>query len=535
MHGSQDWNVAFSADFENQAMNLTCVFHPFTFLAKSATGPSIALYGMRASRKRRRADGRQASPPLAPAPLAQRSLQLLPVGLTQLPNDADFVRSLQADVEHLLFGFAQECLVKLVSQRDSPTSMTPFAVFTQLYVQSGWHLAQFCFGDHHDTKRDFGHTICRVFLQTLPVDKQVFANLRDLFRAVGVPFALYTYWYTQQCPDSGIGVKPNSRDMATIPIEQDVYDWLLQLPRSVLEQLEAEPVSRPHAHAIVSELAQVLVRLCGRPDVATSSKGKRTQDVAQNMQAVLDVIPATRFETRRPRIWPSVQIMSTREADKQFGRVGKVVRIQDTEAASGTSASETVTGLSRGDLVRIRARQRLDWALADLPELQPTSPQQTDTSTIASSSKPGKAQIQTAPKGSRYEVEVSPWISKSKSTAKLRPWLDATSAPLEDALDRLSQSRSNYELNKAGVMSMLYGNEQDECPDFSSSLIESFIARARGQDAHETSVPAVDALSSENTEDVQTVQQLYQQAARQTRDAIMAISNQIDSRTDQPG
>lgn len=489
---------------------------------------------MRASRKRRRADGRLASPPLAPSPLAQRNLQLLPVGLTQLPNDVDFVKQLQADIDGLLSKFAQVCLLTLVQHQDQQADVSPFAIFAQLYVQHGWHLTQFAFGDHSDSKRDFGNSICRVLLQRLRLNRTGFAHLKDLFEEVAVPFALYTLWDTQLCPDSGIGVKPNRRDMATIPVEQDVYDYLLQLPHAVLEHLEAEPMSRPYAHAIVADLTEVMCRLCGvNTSASASSKGKQKQQDTQGPAPIFDVIPATQFGTRRPRIWPSVQIMSTREADKHFGRVGNIVRVHESEADNGEPVRERVTGLSRGDLIRIRARQRLDWALADLPELQSSSSDEADTQP-ASSSDHGVApqtQSQNGAKRPRYEVEMSPYITKVKYTAKLKPWLDATSGPLEHALDRLSQSRTNYDQARASVMSTLneHSGPAAQNLDFSSSLIESFVARVTGEGADEaetSQLPAPVEVSSDHS-----VQQLYQTAAQQTRLAIMAMSEQINART----
>lgn len=458
------------------------------------------------SRKRRRPDGRLASPPLAPSPLLTRNLQLLPVGLTQLPNDAQFVSRLRHDLDALLSAFDEAYILAILEVRkpsaetvastsnvDTPTKeyvTSPFSVFCQVWQRQGWHYVQFAFGDHTDSKRAFGDAICQVLLEHLSphlternnhpshgldASHQIrFADLKQLFKIMAVPFALYIFWSTQLYPDSGIGVKHSRPAMERIPIEQDYYDWLLDLPEATLKHLQEEERTRSTAAAITADLVDVVCRLAGQFDAAPSvanteiaptsgtSKSKQKQKdshnpdtpkTAQNPDPVFDIIPHSSLGTRLPRTWPSMRVMSSLEANKEFGRIGSIVRVRpgSTDSTDPTADSrERVAGLSRGDVVRLKARQRLALASADLSKLLGTSD---------SGSKPNQQSdllaqtAQRATQGVRYEIETPPWITSSKYTAKLKPWLDQEHAtPMQVSMGRAEGSKKRYLEARSRIM-----------------------------------------------------------------------------------
>ncbi|SPO29430.1 uncharacterized protein UTRI_04841_B [Ustilago trichophora] len=504
------------------------------------------------SRKRRRPDGRTASPPLAPSPLLTRNLQLLPVGLTQLPNDERFVTRLRYDLDDLLSAFAEASLLSVLNNKNasheeaaalsprnvgtSSSSMqekehvpSPFSIFTQLWQRKGWHLIQFTFADHADSKRAISDAICRVLLDHLSPfvaeqsrhNSQVpytiaFANLKQLFKIMAVPFALYVFWSTQIYPTSGIGVKHCRPAMERIPVEQDYYDWLLELPDAVLKHLQDEQKTQLYAEAITADLLEILCRLVGQPLNETrsdavlaeqlaktqashptpSNRQKRRQDWQDNpderngsqmdaSEPVFDIIPASSLSTRLPRTWPSVRVMSSLEANKHFGRIGSIVRITsrqtDPEASlrsqppadessssrsaigDTTETKETVAGLSRGDVIRLKARQRLAMASIDLSKLLG---QRDSLATIAPIAPPPLARVEpsdllaqhTAQSTSssahraRYEIETPTWITSSRYTAKLKPWIEQSSTPMQQSLIRATHTKHRYLETRGKIM-----------------------------------------------------------------------------------
>ncbi|KAJ1034787.1 hypothetical protein NDA13_001041 [Ustilago tritici] len=493
------------------------------------------------SRKRRRPDGRLASPPLAPSPLLTRNLQLLPVGLTQLPNDALFVSRLRKDVDDLLSAFAEAFLLSIITHgmqtgHEGATSFlgptfssayegqhvaSPFSVFTQVWQQKGWHYAQFTFADHADSKRAVGNAICRVLLEHLtpyvaehndsnndeaPLSIS-FTDLKQLFKILAVPFALYMFWVTQIYPTSGIGVKHCRPALERIAIEQDYYDWLLELPEAVLKHLREEQRTRSQAEAITADLAELLCRLAGEPfdEQSLRQATEKTQKPApkpcknassnprrstkpperleQNIASavaypdgIFDIIPSSKLGTRLPRTWPSVRVMSTLEANKEFGRVGNIVRFRQRENEGDNTASssragegagevkEKVAGLSRGDVVRLKARQRLAVASADLSKLLPRTARNSASTSEqgASGSKRSELIAQTAqhtapatsssPRRGRYEIETPAWISNAKYTAKLKPWLEESPTPMQQSIQRSADSKRRYQAARENAM-----------------------------------------------------------------------------------
>lgn len=498
------------------------------------------------SRKRRRPDGRTASPPLAPSPLLTRNLQLLPVGLTQLPNDEQFVSRLRQDVDHLLSAFAEAYLLIILgtegakadreagsSSRNTSTSLasiqeteqvaSPFSVFAHLWKQKGWHLIQFTFADHSDSKRAISEAICRVLLEHLSpyVDARnlavaqegpppyciQFAHVKQLFKIMAVPMMLYTFWSTQIYPTSGIGVKHCRPAMERIPIEQDYYDWLLDLPAAVLTHLTSEQRTQPCAEVITADLVEIVCRLVGQPledshrdrvstdimakvhnpSVKTSGRSKQRQEwqdgpeAARIMQPnasepVLDITPTSSLATRLPRTWPSVRVMSSLEANKEFGRIGTIVRISQRGTDQGPSSNEaisssgtatgaaesreTVAGLSRGDVVRLKARQRLAVATADVSNLleqqrsrEAALPAPAPQPRLEPSDLLAQHSAQPSPSHrARYEIETPAWISSARYTAKLKPWLEPSSTPLQQSLQRTSLTKQRYLETRSKIM-----------------------------------------------------------------------------------
>jgi hypothetical protein len=277
-------------------------------------------------------------------------------------------------------------------------------MFVAVWIEYGWHYVQFAFGDHADSKRAFGDSICRVLFERLSalveqpnralerraVEHAIqFHDLKQLLDVVAVVFAMYTFWDTQLYPTSGIGLKYCRRSMDRIPIEQDYYDWLLAMPHALLRHLAAEPVTSRHARAITLQVTQIVLRLCGRRGICADTaqaahtgaeRAKREDadsiDPACTAGPVFAIVPRADHATRLPRVWPSVHVMSTLDANKHFGRLGRVVRVHDAPLPATASAvdggtrgvdggteagglRQVVAGVSRGDLVRMRVRQRL--------------------------------------------------------------------------------------------------------------------------------------------------------------------------------
>lgn len=498
------------------------------------------------SRKRRRPDGRTASPPLGPSPLLTRNLTLLPVGLTQLPNDEAFVAQLRNDMDDLLSAFAEALLLKNLqrktttaqsseasSSRIDPSTqpadteqhvVSPFSVFAQIWREKGWHYVQFAFADHNESKRSTGDAICRVLLehlapyvsqrQSIRGDTQAdepsafsFADLKQLLKIMAVPFALYMFWSTQLYPTSGIGVKHCRPAMERIPIEQDYYDLLLDLPGAVQKQLLQEERTRSLADAATADLVEVLCRLVGRlseEEESSAPAPKTPKPVSSDLQAkatnrsrrrqawqddaaagqhnawlgsdpVFDVIPTSWVSTRLPRNWPSVRVLSSLEANKEFGRVGSIVRVSDGSAADPTRRSvedeeasnerrrggttevrEAVAGLSRGDVVRLKARQRLAAAsknlsgLLELPSRSTASVPGPSSNPNVARERQGQAPHQSA--SPRYEIEVPSWVKSAKYTAAMQPWLEEASATRQESLQRVSRSKQRYHGSRDRVM-----------------------------------------------------------------------------------
>lgn len=608
------------------------------------------------SRKRRRPDGRLASPPLAPSPLLTRNLQLLPVGLTQLPNDKRFVSRLKQDIDELLSAFSEAFLLltfqgNALSQGNGPASTStslggslgerdethplasPFSIFAQLWERKGWHYTQFTFADHADSKRALSHAICRVLLQHL--DPYVaernrfvsdnteaphsisFADLRQLFKVIAVPFALYLLWSTQIYPTSGIGVKHCRPAMERIPIEQDYYDWLLELPNAILKHLQDERRTAASAQAITADLVEVLCRLAGQPldedefdrtfaqtpnpahdsrqQISSNSKRKKEPEdphsalVMTLPDPVFDIIPASVHATRLPRTWPSVRVMSTLEANKEVGRAGKIVRILPHEsdgpprmgpsgalsssdfssnrqkaASSNTTGGATegvreiVAGLSRGDVVRLKARQRLAMATADVSKLLGLVGSSTDLASeaVPESFEPSQLLAPTAQhknagshpsKRARYEIETPTWIGSAKYSAKMKPWLEESSTPMKGSLQRASDSKKGYLASRTKIMPSSSGpasahveiEESATQTDFSDWVLQSFRQerQALSTDAQNMTSTAEDEpssavdLPSVGAEGTLSLEALYRLAAERTKTAAVERGETLKAAT----
>ncbi|PWY97132.1 hypothetical protein BCV70DRAFT_80803 [Testicularia cyperi] len=591
------------------------------------------------SRKRRQADGRLASPPLLPSPLSTRNVQLLPVGMTQLPNDVDFIVKLRQDIQDLVSTFAEAYLLHLLQRTLAKTTpegaldhassstaqmttgstatnvakddrlLSLCTMFVEIWMRKGWHYTQFCFGDNQDSQRAFGDSICRVLLDRLVPHvnsdnaQTDFCDLKQLLEVASVPIAMYTFWQTQTFPDSGIGVKYCRRAMEKIPIEQDLYNWILKLPHIVYKHLEEEKLTSGDAGRITLDLIEIVARLCGQtltpPDPTSAEGDKNAQDSPSSaasdvrrgkrkasedenvspapfeehatgvLDPIFDIIPARAYCTRRPRAWPSVRIMSRLEANREFGGLGSIVRVRDDQTSSeigvakcGMSIStrdtgtrkEMVRGLSRGDLIRLRARQRLDLAILDLPDLQLSSAE-----TAADGSENSTSRAQNADSNGvsstrkyRYEVDTPTWMGDTRYTARMKPWLDATTEPLQSALDRLPNTRSDYSAARSQIMQML-GDSAADAPDtqqvsedeqneldFTRSILDEFVRRNNassepGGDGATEQIDTGQASSNSATEDLalaaesgQTVQHLYRIAAERARRAIIQASQRLD-------
>ncbi|ETS65018.1 hypothetical protein PaG_00469 [Moesziomyces aphidis] len=606
------------------------------------------------SRKRRRANGRLASPPLGPSPLLTRNLQLLPVGLTRLPSDVHFVSQLRNDIGELLSAFAEALLLFVVQsdgstgsrqdnggQGDRPVA-SAFSIFASLWRRKGWHYAQFAFGDHTDSKQAFGEAICRALLEHLSphVDRRngfmaqaqngeeavTFTDLRQLFEAYGVPLALYVFWSTQMYCDSGTGVKHCRPAMERIAIEQDYYDWLLELPQAVLKHLEAEPRTQRDAHIITADLVEVLCRLTGStPDddpgdgaAAAGSDGARGQgaktrrtarktsdepkrrrpearkaesrSVYDRADTVFDIVSASRFYTRMPRTWPSVRVVSTLEANKEFGRLGQIVRIQPTSTRDAGSpdqvptessrsgvtdaerqdvseeARKVVAGLSRGDVVRLKARQRLALASLDLSKLAEqthsgesssnTAMRQIDASELLAETAEGSGDSPSRQRA-RYEIQTPAWISSAKYTAKMKPWLEQASTPMQQSLERVASSSQKYAEARSRIMPSSQTHNADRAgeaeqasvdqdqpavqTDFGQYVLQSFRAERQGRGsataANEASQDATGgAESSASTAGVTvddtgslSLESLYRLAAERTKTEAVARGETLKS------
>ncbi|GAC74909.1 hypothetical protein PANT_13c00057 [Moesziomyces antarcticus T-34] len=606
------------------------------------------------SRKRRRANGRLASPPLGPSPLLTRNLQLLPVGLTRLPSDVHFVSQLRNDIGELLSAFAEALLLFVVQsdgstgsrqdngrQEDRPVA-SAFSIFASLWRRKGWHYAQFAFGDHTDSKQAFGEAICRALLEHLSphVDRRnglmaqgqngedavTFTDLRQLFQAYAVPLALYLFWSTQIYCDSGTGVKHCRPAMERIAIEQDYYDWLLELPQAVLKHLEAEPRTQRDAHIITADLVEVLCRLTGstpdddagdgaaaagsdgargqgakkrRTARKTSDESKRRRPEARKAESrsvydradtVFDIVSASRFYTRMPRTWPSVRVVSTLEANKEFGRLGQIVRIQLTStndagstdqvptesSRSGVTdaerqdvseeAREVVAGLSRGDVVRLKARQRLALASLDLSKLAEqthsgesssnTAMRQIDASELLAETAEGSGDGPSRQRA-RYEIQTPAWISSAKYTAKMKPWLEQASTPMQQSLERVASSSHKYAEARSRIMPSSQTHNADRAgeaeqasvdqdqpdvqTDFGQYVLQSFRAERQGRGsataANEASQDATGgAESSASTAGVTvddpgslSLESLYRLAAERTKTEAVARGETLKS------
>ncbi len=167
--------------------------------------------------------------------------------------------------------------------------------------------------------------------------------------------------------------------------------------------------------------------------------------------------------------------MSSLEANKEFGRVGSIVRVSDGSAADPTRRSvedeeasnerrrggttevrEAVAGLSRGDVVRLKARQRLAAASKNLSGLLEL-PSRSTASVPGPSSNPNVARERQgqAPHQStspRYEIEVPSWVKSAKYTAAMQPWLEEASATRQESLQRVSRSKQRYHESRDRVM-----------------------------------------------------------------------------------
>ncbi|CDS02227.1 uncharacterized protein SPSC_05355 [Sporisorium scitamineum] len=583
------------------------------------------------SRKKKRPGGRNVSPPLAPSPLLTRNLQLLPVGLTQLPNDETFVAQLRHDIDDLLSTFAEVLLLKIltISQEAYPRReaglssqridtftcsqdtahhlVSPFSVFAHIWRQRGWHYVQFAFADHNDSKRTLGDAICRVLLEHLkpyvternrnPVhnkqevsDSLAFANLGQVFKAMAIVFALYLFWTTQVYPTSGIGVKHCRPAMERIAIEQDYYDILLDLPEAALKHLKDEQRTARLADAMAADLIEVLCRLVGQPcderslvqdspsappvtPMKPSGKLKRRQAWQDDAEAgdrtskhgldpAFDIIPASSVATRLPRSWPSVRVMSSLEANKEFGRIGTVVRISPLKSAGANVASttdaeppaaehgEAVAGLSRGDVVRLKARQRLAVAkltISKLLDADSASHQIGTSEILAQTALDNASSRSTTRPAARYEIETPRWITSAKYTAKLQPWLQQSTVPMQPWVQRASHSKKRYRESRDTIMRS--GDSATEAEagrheDYGEWILRSFREERRALEGQsvdsQTQQPALtvgQASESGGAQDLPdvndagtlSVDSLYRLAAERTKTAAVERGEMLKS------
>ncbi|SNX85720.1 uncharacterized protein MEPE_04429 [Melanopsichium pennsylvanicum] len=504
----------------------------------------------------------------------------------------------------------------MIAAQQAEQAPSPFSLFCHLWKAKGWHYIQFEFADHNDSKRAMGDAICRVLLEHLSpyvaernrhLDHHdalphtiSFLNLKVLFKVSAIPFALYLLWATQIYPTSGIGVKHLGPAMERIPIEQDFYDWLLEFPDAVLKHLEEEVRTKSQAETITADIVEVVCRLAGQPlgedrlDQVGREKAAQAQSSQQRASSrsrkrqarrddpnakdaltadgkgpIFDILPVSTLRTRLPRIWPSVRVMSTLEANKEFGRIGSVVRITPREADSdqasgrntgskGSESREMVVGLSRGDVIRLKARQRVAMASVDLSKL--LGPQVASSATaLNTDSQPTKASdllAQTTDPSAasascsrtRYEIQTPPWITSSRYTARLRPWMEQECTPMQQSLQRTCQSKERYLEARSKIMPNCTSRDDAQVAerrrdgqgsatqtDFGNWVLQSFRRERKALQEQDTRTSSQDGPSAQvqgtlstgsqpavDTEASLSLEQLYRLAAERTKSAAVA-------------
>ncbi len=122
---------------------------------------------------------------------------------------------------------------------------------------------------------------------------------------------------------------------------------------------------------------------------------------------------------------------------------------------------EVVAGLSRGDVVRLKARQRLALASLDLSKLAEqmhsgesgsgTAMQHLDASELLTETAEGSGGGPSRQRA-RYEIQTPAWISSAKYTAKMKPWLEQASTPMQQSLERVASSSQKYAEARSRIM-----------------------------------------------------------------------------------
>lgn len=444
-------------------------------------------------RRRKRPTPRANSPPLHPQLLTSRNLYLLPVSLGDLPTDASFVDPLRKDVHQLLTSFA-------LTWPAATDTVSPFQRFTQCWNHHGWDYVHFGYPDHPDTARRFCSSIARVLLEHLPqvtgdlIDDQAHAK-----RAVGVLFGLFILWDSQYFPTSGVGSAYCRRAWETIPIEADILDILVRLPslcRHILEPATSQPstsTSSNECSRATADVVFIVHRLCGHapdPIIAAATASAKAKAAKQStpqpslllawrvdaatvsawktrgeLSPIVDVLPPSCYRTRLPRVFPSSVLTTRLQADRSLVRLGRMGDV----------------ALSRGDLIRLRARERLGLV--------------------------------------HSLIEIPSWVANDKVRYRMRPWLDTSSSRLETALERLTDDRDAYRTARNAVI-------QDRDEDVPATILDQFNRHGGvptlGADAE------TDRIDSETTLDRS---QIYQLAARATSAAISAARETVERRS----
>ncbi|KAJ9474202.1 hypothetical protein PHBOTO_004270 [Pseudozyma hubeiensis] len=416
---------------------------------------------------------------------------------------------------------------------------------------------------------------------------------------MAIPFALYLFWSTQIYPTSGIGVKHCRPALERIPIEQDYYDLFLDLPEVTSKHLREEDRTKELSDALIADLTEVICRLVGKssrndshfeapqpssPAPSAKAVGKKRRQPWQdhvsaengtaknNSEPIFDIIPSSSLATRLPRIWPSVRVMSSQEANKEFGRIGTIVRISpndrsanevngnvDTSSAA-TDTREAIVGLSRGDVVRLKAKQRLAKTNMDLSRILDQHSQPAAATDHSSSSEgsaathplalaPASTSEETPAQLVRYEINTPSWIKSAKYTAKMQPWLEQPSIPMQQSLQRILNNKQRYSevrekimrsdapIDDATAADMADANESGT--DYGKWILQGFRERRKEiqantegsteEDAGPSSRDDASGLPDVDDEGTLTLDALYRLAAERTKTAAVERGEMLKS------
>ncbi|KAN0061455.1 hypothetical protein ACQY0O_006302 [Thecaphora frezii] len=327
-----------------------------------------------------------------------------------------------------------------------------------------------------------------------------------------------------------------------------------------------------------------------RIEAATSSFAAKGQEG----NPIFDIVPPSRFATRMPRTFPSSRLMPKMQADRTFHRLARAIAVRyepepEPEAEQGQGGGSTssadeapssrsgramaeqaesegeqeergkgqeegdieaslerpnkkrniasrriLCGLSRSDLIRLRARERID--------LDPCAV--VDPARVY--------------EGEEIKVELPSWIASNKSTSRLKPWLDHSSGPLESALCRFTEEKQAYHRARSALLAgeavgerirdVGEGEEEGEhaatgagevgreerdeqvIKDHPAHLLRRFAPDGTGTDEEELEELGEEDNDVEvdvNSTSPLSLADLYRLAAKRTGEAIAAASQQV--------